>query len=284
MEDERAFANVLPDSTLLLWSKLLGRRGYQITDGEVILSPSKADAPLPNPKKSDMPGRPNPLHNHASGSVISSLRRVAPVVQANPGTSKHLPFRRSSSSATASSSEVAAVRPLLDRQPTITEIAREAEASPSRSGPAPSKSGSLIFAGRVFRALGEAKCPNVRRAIDELGGKMSTDEDEDVDFVIVRLVRCVSIISPSIQFRLIGLVISGSKLYREEDNPILQTKYRTECWLEQCIYEERICAAEDHVSFVPLAIDIPISGWRLPLFLLGYFLTYICCCLKAQKG
>ena len=192
MEDEKAFANVLPDATLLLWSKLLGRRGYQITDGEVILSPSKA---LPNAKKSDIPSRPSSSHHHASGSVISSLRRVPPVVQAkDPGTSRQLPFRRSSSSATgagavASSREAAAVRPLLENQPAITEIVREAEASPSRSGPAPSSTGSMIFAGRVFRALGEAKCPNVRRAVDELGGRMSTDEDEDVDFIIVRLVR-----------------------------------------------------------------------------------------------
>jgi hypothetical protein len=194
MEDERAFANVLPDATLLLWSKLLERRGYQITEGEVILSPSKVNVPPPNAKKPDMPIRPNSSNHHASGSVISSLRRVAPVVQANSGTSKHLPFRRTSSSASgvgavASGSGVAAVRPLLEKQPAITEIDREAEASPSRSGPAPSNTGSMIFVGMVFRALGEAKCPNVRRAIDELGGRMSTDEDEDVDFVIVRLVR-----------------------------------------------------------------------------------------------
>jgi DNA replication regulator DPB11 len=195
MEDERAFTNVLPDATILLWSKLLERRGYQITDGEVILSPSKADAPPPNAKKSDSPIRPNMSRLHSSGSVISSLRRVAPVVQANPGTSKHLPFRRSSSAtstvagAVARSSEVAAVRPLLEKEPAITEIVREAEASSSRSAPAPSTTGSMIFAGMVFRALGEAKCQNVRRAIDELGGRMSADEDEDVDFVIVRLVR-----------------------------------------------------------------------------------------------
>ena len=193
MEDERAFANVLPDATLQLWSKLLERRGYQITDGEVILSPSKAGVPPPNAKKSDMPNRPNLSHHHTNGSVISSLRRVAPVVQANPGTSKHLPFRRSSSAtgvgAVARSSEVAAVRRLPEKQPAITEIVGEAEASSSRSRPAPSNSGSMIFAGMVFRALGEAKCPNVRNAIDELGGRMSTDEDEDVDFVIVRLVR-----------------------------------------------------------------------------------------------
>ena len=193
MDDERAFANVLPDATLQLWSKLLERRGYQITDGEVILSPSKADVHQPNAKKSDMPSGPNSPHHHASGSVISSLRRVVPVVQANPGTSKHLPFRRSSSSANgagavASSSEVAAVR-LKEKQPAIAEVDRDDEARPSRSGSGPSNTGSMIFMGRIFRVLGEAKCPNVRRAIDELGGRISTDEDEDVDFVIVRLVR-----------------------------------------------------------------------------------------------
>ena len=192
MEDEKAFANVLPDATLLLWSKLLERRGYQITDGEVILSPSKADVPPSNAKKSDMLSRPSSPHHHAS--VISSLRRVPPVVQAkDPGTSRQLPFRRSSSatvaSTVASGSNAAAVRPLLENQPAITEIVGEAEASPSRSRPAPSKTGSMIFAGRVFRALGEAKCPNVRRAVDELGGRMSADQDEDVDFIIVRLVR-----------------------------------------------------------------------------------------------
>jgi DNA replication regulator DPB11 len=196
MEDEKAFANVLPDATLLLWSKLLERRGYQITDGEVILSPSKADAPSPKAKKTLMPSRPISPHHHAGGSIISSFRRAnsfAPVVQAkDPGTSRQLPFGRSSSStnsAVASSSNAAVMRPHLEKQPAITAIAAEAEAGPSRSGPAPSNAASMIFTGMVFRALGEAKSPNVRRAIDELGGRMSNDQDEDVDFVIVRLVR-----------------------------------------------------------------------------------------------
>lgn len=179
MEDEKAFANVLPDATRLLWSKLLERRGYQITDGEVVLSPSKADPPP------------------AGRSTVSSFRRAnsfAPVVQAKDrSASRQLPFGRSSSSVTsagsvASSSKAAGVRP-LEKQPTITEIVEEPEAGPSRSGPAPSTTASMIFAGMVFRALGEAKCPNVRHAISGLGGRMSTDQDEDVDFIIVRLVR-----------------------------------------------------------------------------------------------
>ena len=65
------------------------------------------------------------------------------------------------------------------------ETDREGEAGPSGSGTA----ASMIFVGMVFRALGEAKTPTVRKAIEELGGTMSTDQDEEVDFIIVRLVR-----------------------------------------------------------------------------------------------
>ena len=197
IEDEKALPNFVPDATLLLWSKLLERRGYQITNGEVILSPSKGGhGSPPNLKTSHIPTRPSSPHHHAGESIISSFRRAnsfAPVVQPkDPGSSRQLPFRRSSSSATgvsavASSSKAPAAMP-LEKQSTA-EIVRETEAGSSGSGPAPSNRVSMIFTGMVFRALGEAKCPNVRHAVDERGGRVSTDPDEDVDFVIVRLVR-----------------------------------------------------------------------------------------------
>ena len=43
-------------------------------------------------------------------------------------------------------------------------------------------------------------------------------------------------------------------------------KYRTECWLERCIYDERICPPDEHVSFLPLSIPIPINGKYLNWF------------------
>jgi DNA replication regulator DPB11 len=190
LEDEKAFANVLPDATLLLWSKLLERRGYQITDGEVILSPSKTNGPPLDAKKNVHSGPSSP-HHPGGGSIISSFRRAnsfAPAAQAkDPGNSRQLPFQRSSSAAgaIASGSKTVAMRP-PEKRP-ISETVAEAEAGPS--GPAAANTASMMFAGMVFRALGEARCPNVRGAIDELGGRMSTDQDEDVDFVIVRLVR-----------------------------------------------------------------------------------------------
>lgn len=53
---------------------------------------------------------------------------------------------------------------------------------------------------------------------------------------------------------------SGSKLYRDETDELEKSKYRTECWLERCMFEERICPPEEHVSFVPLGIEMPIPG------------------------
>ena len=43
-----------------------------------------------------------------------------------------------------------------------------------------------------LRLLGEMKSSaNVRNAILQLGGTLSADEDEDVDFIVVRLLRYV---------------------------------------------------------------------------------------------
>lgn len=56
---------------------------------------------------------------------------------------------------------------------------------------------------------------------------------------------------------------SGSKLYREEPDPVERAKFRTECWLERCIFEERICPPEDHISYVPVQIPTPIDGMHV---------------------
>ena len=119
---------------------------------------------------------------------------------------------------------------------------------------------SNIFGGAKLLVLGEAKSPSVRCAIEEHGGRMVLDtEDEDVDFVVVRLVRLVHIFSGRILSLTYGIP-SGSKLYREEADESLRTKYRTECWLERCIFEDRICSPVEHVTFVPLGIPTPVPG------------------------
>ncbi|KAF9483199.1 hypothetical protein BDN70DRAFT_874071 [Pholiota conissans] len=226
-EEEPAFVNVLPDVMLQLWGGLLERRGYQITDGEVILSPSKKAAA----QKTTLPPPESPARQQfgAARSVLSSFRRqnsFAPAAPPKePGTSRPLPFKRTTSSNAQAG-------------PSKIPDGVDAAASESESKPSVQKQ---IFAGMRVRALGEAKSAAVRNAVEQLGGVMSIDEDEDVDFIIVRLV-------------------TGSKLYRMEEGEALRRKYRTECWLEQCMFEERICAPDEKVMFVPLGVELPIPG------------------------
>lgn len=48
-------------------------------------------------------------------------------------------------------------------------------------------------------------------------------------------------------------------MFRAEANSERRLKYRTECWLERCILEERICEAEDHPAFVPIPVSVPLN-------------------------
>lgn len=48
-------------------------------------------------------------------------------------------------------------------------------------------------------------------------------------------------------------------------DPILRSKYRTECWLERCIFEDKVCPPDADISFTPLAIETPIPGKCQPL-------------------
>jgi|ERR1700722_12896546 len=62
---------------------------------------------------------------------------------------------------------------------------------------------------------------------------------------------------------------SGSKLFREESDERLREKYRTESWLELCIYHERICSPDENMWFTPLKIVTPVPGLINLLLVLG---------------
>ncbi|KAK0457641.1 uncharacterized protein EV420DRAFT_470883 [Desarmillaria tabescens] len=108
------------------------------------------------------------------------------------------------------------------------------------AGPSSIATTSTLFTGIKFCALGEAKSASVKDAIERSGGSLTSEED-DADYILVRLV-------------------SGSKFFRSEMDPEQRKKYRTECWLERSIFEERLCDPEDHVSFSPLGIEVPVPN------------------------
>jgi hypothetical protein len=47
---------------------------------------------------------------------------------------------------------------------------------------------------------------------------------------------------------------------RDEEDQAIRAKYRTECWLEQCMFDERLCSPDEQVTFLPLVVRTPVPG------------------------
>ncbi|KAF5379657.1 hypothetical protein D9615_005773 [Tricholomella constricta] len=176
-EEELAAVQRLPAATLQLWGSLLGRRGYEISDGELIKSPSKAPRP-PVPSRPESPEKGN-------GSLISQFRRsnsFAPVRSDRLPSALPQPFRRTRT--------VSAMNVVDDATGSFMASAQPVRENNGECSKKAARATSGIFTGIRFVALGEAKSASVRAAIEDNGGRMMLDiENDDVDFIIVRLVR-----------------------------------------------------------------------------------------------
>ncbi|KAI6039915.1 hypothetical protein EDC04DRAFT_3003286 [Pisolithus marmoratus] len=220
-EEEDAAIKRVPAVTLHLWQGLLKPRGFELEGGKLVRSPSKSQAP-PLPLSTPLQG-PSNGEIKTKESVLSTFKRANSFVSAVREPVLRRPFR-------PVTSVVAQGPESADNGGSIHSLNKEKTFTATG-----------LFAGYTFRLLGEARCPNVRSAIENGGGVVTDDDMAEVNFIIVRL-------------------ISGSKLYRDEPDEVERTKYRTECWLEHSVFFERICAIEENVSFTPLAIPTPIPG------------------------
>jgi len=178
-DDEIATVKVLPAVTLQIWASLLSRRGYQVSGTELIRTISSA-----GPQTSQTPEVLAEVEPRKS--LLSVFRRADSFAHAEPevesvGSSKQ-PFRRTSTSTNVVAKSV----PLLPCIP-----AKDGESLTFVDLDAPPNAAVTIFAGNRFRALGEAKTTAVKNAIELYGGQIVSADDEEVDFILVRLVRYV---------------------------------------------------------------------------------------------
>jgi DNA replication regulator DPB11 len=181
-DEEPACVKRVPAETLQMWETLLKPRGFEITAGKLVRSPSKSQGPA-NASKSGGTSTPNimPPVPEGAGSIIDSFRRANSfTVQKKGGAAPRQPFKRvpTSGSLLGKGGSSSSSFPI-----------------PPQNVPEPSSSGSSsgLFRGIKVRALGEAKSSNVRSAVEGGGGRMASEEepDEEVDYIVVRLVRYV---------------------------------------------------------------------------------------------
>ncbi|KAJ7062949.1 hypothetical protein C8F01DRAFT_1251743 [Mycena amicta] len=224
--DELASVQRVPAITLQLWQSLLKTRGYELNQGgNVMLSPNKARE-IEEQQKQSIPG----VQDERVTSVISSFRRANTViipratsmVGAPSAGPSRLPFAR----ATTVGGAIAGPSTILLEEDNAIRAAND--------------SSSTVFVGVSFALRGETDTITVRDAIASAGGRVM-DEAQEVDYIIVRLV-------------------GGSTIYLQEKSPELRPRYRTECWLEQCLSMEKICPPDEHITFLPLGIRFPVPG------------------------
>ncbi|KAI0725684.1 hypothetical protein C8Q72DRAFT_577757 [Fomitopsis betulina] len=255
--EEIGSARRIPAEMLAIWGSLLKGRGFEVQAGRLVRSPTKMQDALPacndeSPTRAKagrmgVDDERRAVGRTQSALALSSFRRAnsfAPVGQGKVDNGARQPFRRATTALAAQSSFLAhpSEGPTRAGPSRLPAVENEEEGKDiAVDGDAPESRTSGLFKGLRFRALGEAQGPSVKTAIKECGGMLVNELDEDVDFIIVRL-------------------ISGGNFYRREEDDDERRKYRTEYWLERCIYDERICPPDEHVAFLPLSIPVPIDG------------------------
>jgi len=170
-DEEAAAINRAPVATLQLWQSLLKPRGFELDGGKLVRSPSKSQT-----RRSDSTGLPLPVNGAGNGkgkereSVIATFRRTTSFAHVQKEPPIRQPFRRNTS--------------------IVAQGPEDAECSGSKHSAKPEVSSiAALFAGYTFRLLGEARCPNVRSAIEGCRGVVTDDDTAEVDFIIVRLIR-----------------------------------------------------------------------------------------------
>lgn len=205
-EEEVASARRVPTEMLAIWGSLLKPRGFEVQSGRLVRSPGKSQTLQPSggeesptrarSQRSGIEDEQLRKGRATSALALSSFRRAnsfAPMGKDKGPDVVRQPFKRA-----------AALTPQ-------TSFLAHPSGSPSRAGPSRAattvtndkgkaravegleeeSSNSTLFQGLKFRALGEAQGLSVKGAIKECGGTLVSELDEDVDFVIVRLVRSV---------------------------------------------------------------------------------------------
>lgn len=259
-EEEMAVARRVPAATLRVWESLLAPRGYSKVGSELIKTcPAEAPNTTPDPPPS------LPKVNKGKGKARHLDLSDPPF--SGKGRSALATFTRSKSfvPSTTPAPEDPAVS--ASRQPfrKVQSLFLPRPSSPTQVAPEPGGSSPKIFVGMRFQVRAEARSASVRSAIESCGGTWVEDEDEEdrVDFVIIRLVRYASLPSLLYAYSTAQTWHSGSKLYIDEADPTLRPRYRTECWLEGCLSRGRICPFDEHPTFAPLPHTIHLPSITL---------------------
>ncbi|KAF8673990.1 PLP-dependent transferase [Rhizoctonia solani] len=62
---------------------------------------------------------------------------------------------------------------------------------------------------------------------------------------------------PEADFYIVRLASESAKQANKLDS---YHKFRTDCWVEHCIFEDRLCSPEENITYAPLKVELPVPG------------------------
>lgn len=198
----------VPETTMRLWEGLLKKRGFEVKSGKLTRSPSKSQgsgivdlgdnmtrSPSPSPIKHRVDTMTEVSTATRSESSISAFRRSKSFAsKETPASSSKLgrPLQRilSNSAAETSVSNTSFSDSLSDLLPnTVGTSSASSFLAPLQEELSTTNGESVLFLGRKFCLLGEAKTPKFREAIQSCGGTLVPRSSEEVDYIVVRFAR-----------------------------------------------------------------------------------------------
>ena len=185
-EEEMVIMKRLPGVTTRLWEGLLRGRGFQMKEGRLIRSPDRKNLSKSGTRVSKRAESPPSPSNARS---VENNRTVIDV----PESALQVAFKRTKSFAVKSdfdSSKSSLQHTSLTPKPTIARPSSISAPSLKDKHILP-EGERRLFIGLKFRLLGEASSQTLTEALSLRGGLIVLDEEEIVDYIVVRLARYV---------------------------------------------------------------------------------------------
>ncbi|KAH7341527.1 hypothetical protein B0J17DRAFT_714695 [Rhizoctonia solani] len=147
--------------------------------------------------------------------------------------------------------------PASGRTTSISNLGQKLGGARAEGVPPSPSSTAKVFSGKRIAPIGEACGPMLYDALrahgasviettDPKGKRKAGDSEPDLP--------------PEVDFYIVRLASESAKQASKLDS---YHKFRTDCWVEHCIFEDRLCLPEENVTFAPLKIEFPVPGAEL---------------------
>ncbi|KAG8741745.1 hypothetical protein FRC10_002523 [Ceratobasidium sp. 414] len=118
-----------------------------------------------------------------------------------------------------------------------------------------------VFAGKRIAPVGEARVGLTLYAALRAHGAVIVGEPEDFDPKGKGKAKdddsIIALPQEEVDYYIVRL---ASESARNAHKLGCYDKFRTDCWVEHCIFEDRLCLPEENITYSPLKIQLPVPG------------------------